>query len=246
MAIRIPSAAAPALRAYISNAPVLAAVNPYHRSQDLGVQMTKDFKAVRAIAQLRMVGLMFVTPDTPLATTDVYPRMSKFHARSGKHIDFYFAGYRQGGQPKSTQFVRIEGPKGSWYYSQKDFDRLVSDMESKTTWKYSGDTDLLLMNGWLDGPRSKATLDFKTAIVCQLETMKRDEAFVSVGQFFEQIFRFAESFEGDDPTWGFSDREGVAIAGSALKRFIYSLLPKSLSKDATRAEHFSVRDLAAR
>lgn len=73
--------------------------------------------------------------------------------------------------------------------------------------------------------------------------MKTDGAIVSVEQFFESIFRFAEEFDGSDPAWGFSDAQGRAIAGSALKRLVLSLLPKKLSDEAERAVHFVAKDI---
>jgi hypothetical protein len=74
--------------------------------------------------------------------------------------------------------------------------------------------------------------------------MKEDKAILSIGRFFESVFRFAESADDLDPTWGFSDSQGLAVAGSALKRVALSLLPKNLDADYKKAEHFAVRDVA--
>lgn len=75
--------------------------------------------------------------------------------------------------------------------------------------------------------------------------MKNDGAISSVASFFETIFRYTENVGGEDPTWGFSDAQGVAVIGSALRRFVLTLLPKDLGKDAERAAHFAIIDVSA-
>jgi len=62
--------------------------------------------------------------------------------------------------------------------------------------------------------------------------------------FFEDIFKYAEKQNGEDPTWGFSDQLGISHSGSALKRLIFSLLPKDIGKEAEKLEHFAIRDIA--
>lgn len=45
-------------------------------------------------------------------------------------------------------------------------------------------------------------IDFKTAIVCDLDKMMEDGAILSVERFFETIFAYAKSCSGEDPAWG--------------------------------------------
>lgn len=128
-------------------------------------------------------------------------------------------------------------------FSAELFQRFRHDIERRSRWRYSGEADLVLVNAGQDSA-NEASLDFGSAIVCDLDRMIRDQAIHSVRRFFEDIFRFAEGVEGSDPTWGFSDSMGARIAGSALKRVILSMLPKSLDADYRRAEHFVVRDVS--
>jgi hypothetical protein len=74
--------------------------------------------------------------------------------------------------------------------------------------------------------------------------MIKDGAIQSVRRFFEHIFQFAEAAQMPDPTWGFSDQQGLRTAGSALKRVVLSLLPRDLGDDYKRAEHFAIRDIS--
>lgn len=86
-------------------------------------------------------------------------------------------------------------------------------------------------------------LDFSSAISINLDKARSEKAINSVETFFENIFRYAEKQSGLDPTWGFSDQLGLKIAGSALKNVVLSILPKSLSGEARKAFHFTVKDI---
>lgn len=129
-------------------------------------------------------------------------------------------------------------------FSAEAFDRFRQDIERRSRWRYSGEADLLLMNGERGVDVRSASLDFGSTIVCDLDRMIRDTAIHSVRRFFEDVFRFAEAIETPDPTWGFSDEMGTRTASSALKRVILSLLPKGLGGDYRCAEHFAVRDVS--
>lgn len=82
-------------------------------------------------------------------------------------------------------------------------------------------------------------IDFSCTICCRLDAMKGDDAIQSVETFFETCFHFAE-IDDTDPIWGFSDAQGIDVAGS-LKRVVLSFLPKGLDADYKKAEHFEVR-----
>jgi hypothetical protein len=99
-----------------------------------------------------------------------------------------------------------------------------------TRWKYSGGVDLILTNARYDQTRERvvnhitgrykqglAYLDFSTAIVVNLDKAKADNAILSIETFFEQIFQYAETQEGDDPAWGFSDHMAMRVTSSAFK-----------------------------
>ena len=130
-------------------------------------------------------------------------------------------------------------------FSLDAYGRFQREIERLSSWRYSGEADLLLMNGVRGKQDGPASLDFSSAIVCDLDRMIRDGAIHTVRRFFEDIFRFAEEAKTTDPTWGFSDKMGARTAGSALKRVILSLLPKDLGDDYKRAEHFAIRDVSA-
>jgi hypothetical protein len=191
--------------------------------------------------KVTMIGLLFAPPDALLAKAEVLPRLEYFHDRSGSHIDFFCAGYTRG--DKGVEDYKEAGLPG-WVYSNRKFNQFREDIIKRSRWKYSGETDLILLNAEYSPSARAVNLDFTTAILCKLDVMKKDEAITSVASFFEDIFNYAEHADATDPTWGFSDERGLATGGSAFKRFILSLLPKDIGKDVTRATHFSVVDIS--
>ena len=194
------------------------------------------------VGRIRMVGLLFAPAEVRLAKEAIVPSLDYFHHRSGNHIDFFCAGYSRygftpGGRP-------VTGDDPPWMFSLEIYDRFRRDVERRSRWRYSGEADLLLMNGKRGSDEKTASLDFSSTIVCDLDRMIRDKAIHSVRRFFEDVFRFAEGVKAPDPTWGLSDEMGTRTAGSALKRVILSLLPKDLGADYRRAEHFAIRDVS--
>jgi len=58
---------------------------------------------------------------------------------------------------------------------------------------------------------------------------------------FEEIFRYAESPDPDNPVFSFSDYMGRKIGKNALKRLFISILPKALQADAKAAFAYAVK-----
>lgn len=193
---------------------------------------------------VRLVGIIFARPSSPLAKSEIIPALADWHYRSGDHVDLFFAGYHQ--HALLPGFIPVPVPgMGEWGYSPEVFNSFRQEIESRTKWQYSGACDLLLTNARFDTATQKAEIEFRSTIVCQLDSMKEDKAIPSVERFFESIFRFAESADDTDPAWGFSDKQGLSVTGSALKRVVLSLLPRELGTDYRKAEHFAIRDVAA-
>lgn len=222
-------------------------MDPVIDCQELIATLSSAFKYRYEDTQgrrFRIVGLVFARPNSPLAKSEIIPQIADWHHRSGNHIDFFFAGYTYPHE-LLPGFIAVSVPgRGEWLYSSQLFDRFRREIEAQTKWQYSGECDLLLTNTYFDAAEDQARIDFGSTIVCQLDQMKEEKAILSVGRFFESVFRFAESADDADPTWGFSDSQGLAVAGSALKRVALSLLPRNLDADYKKAEHFAVRDVA--
>ena len=186
---------------------------------------------------VRMVGLLFARPQTAFAAAEIVPSLRYYHHRSGRHINFYCAGFHP-----QWSLSRLDQGKELELYYDHEFDAFRREIEVRTKWRYSGGSDLLLTNARFDGARAR--LDFASAISADLVKMKAEEAVSSVDSFFEAIFHYSEHQDGKDPTWGFSNGLGNQIGGSALKHLLISLLPKGLQADAKSAFHAVVSDIS--
>ncbi len=192
----------------------------------------------------RMVGVIFARPNSPITKAEILPQVNDWHYRSGDHIDFYFAGYAAP-HPVVSGYIEVAIPGSDpWLYSSKRFDAFREEFEARSKWKHGGSAELLLLNANFESRTKEVHLDFSSLVCCQLDLMKSDQAIQSVERFFESVFRFAEAADDTDPTWSFSDQQGIKIAGSALKRVVLSLLPKGLEAEYKKAEHFAVRDVS--
>ncbi len=199
-----------------------------------------------SLSRTRMVGIVFARPNSPLAKSEIIPQLNDWHFRSGDHIDFYFIGYTYS-HPPVPGYTEVAIPGADpWLYSAESFNALRKEVESRTSWQYGGGCELLLTNARFSPRSNTANFDFSSTICCQLDAMKSDQAIQSVERFFETVFRFAESANDEDPTWGFSDVQGIDVAGSALKRVVLGLLPKNLGAEYKKVEHFAVRDVGLR
>lgn len=197
----------------------------------------------------RLIGIVFARYHSPFVQKEVLPHLEYWDHRSALHTHFYFAGYRTlRDEDKDAGQVAVEIPgfNQRWTYSDSDFNKQRRWLEQTSTWQYSGDTELLLLNCHYGDQEpieyGRRETDFSSVVCCRLEIMKDDKAFVSVSELFERIFRFSESSVNTNPTWGFSDFAGLSAAGSTLKQALLATLPASIAAEYQKAEHFAVRD----
>jgi len=193
-----------------------------------------------------MIGLVFCQPQHTLAKEEIVPCLNYYHYRSGININFYFSGFGAYWQPDEyldkEHVGKIEGT--TWYFSAKAFNDFRVSVEQRSSWQYSGEIDLILINANLHPDQKTVNLNFEEAIACNLSEMKRKNTIPSIMGFFETIFKYADEQNGKDPTWGFSDCMGLHGAQSALKGLILGLLPKDLGKDVERLSHFAIKDIS--
>ena len=205
-------------------------------------------------ARVRLAGLLFARPTSPLAQKEIIPNLAYFHARSGEHVNFYCGGYWAGDLPPDPGRVRVGN---GWMYSDASFDSFRQEVERRSAWRYSGGADLILLNATFRrrsflqralaaGEATEVVLDFSSAIALQLETLRKDEVIPGVEQLFESIFRYAEAQDGRDPAWGFSQAVAGSHAGSFLLDLVLSLLPGKLGKSAKDLSHFAIRDISVK
>lgn len=199
--------------------------------------------------KVRLIGILFAPPDAKLSKEEFIPRFSYFNQEAGENIDFFCAGYTDGGTGEAADGLEyistgIKAKNCEWAFSNDSFIRFSEEISSRSRWKYSGECDLILLNAFYNSDKQSVELDFSRAIVCQLDQMKKDEAIFSLASFFQKIFHYAKYPDQSDPSRSLSNLLGGEKGGAALMRFILSFLPKDLGKDFARLAWFTTKDIS--
>ncbi len=191
----------------------------------------------------KVIGILFCHPESPLGKSEILPHFGYFHERSKNFIDFFWAGYCQKWPSlwKSEKKVEINLDGEDWFYSDKDYNLVRANIEEISNWEYSGETELLLI-GVRNNKSGLLDFDFNCSCTFNLDLMNQDKAFVTVRGFFESIFRFAESYEGTDFVWDFSDRVG---GKKFFNSIVEAVIPKKLQSTYKSTKHFAVKDLSS-
>lgn len=203
-------------------------------------------------AGVKMVGILFAPARSPLAAQEILPRINDYHHMSGNNVDFFCCGYGAFWPDNSDIEVVAEVGEDTpwerrvveWQYSSAIFVDIVKQFKKMTTWKYSGEVDLILANARYDEVQDKAYIDFSSAIVLRLDEMRKDGLIQSVGTLFQEIFDYAEDKDSGDDTWGFSDSKGIKVLWQALESVVLDILPASACRLWTKGKHFAVLDVA--
>lgn len=198
----------------------------------------------KKIKKHRIIGVLFCNPNTSFCKNEILGSLNYFHHRSKEKIDFFCCGY--GAYWPEQHFkdqkvvVNIDGT--DWVYSDEALISVIEGFEDHTKWKYSGENELLLLDVSPATLNDNEMFKINNAIVCNLESMKKDNAFTSVRSFFEEIIRYSSTNECAN-LFHFSDLKGVDVAKKTLKDGVLSLLPKPLQQTYREAENYVIRQI---
>lgn len=186
-----------------------------------------------------IIGILFCRPETEFVQKEIISSLNYLHHRSAENINFFCCGYGTHKLNPSKVVVSIDNI--DWFFSDKNFVNLIEEFEDKTTWQYSGETDFLL----LDVIPSSNTQELNTnnAIVCNLEQMKKDNAFSSVRNFFEELIRFYTLSENKS-LLAYSDIQGLNKGLDFLKNLVLKILPLEMGKLYRSAHSYAIRDIS--
>lgn len=189
-----------------------------------------------------LVAVLFCNPNTEFCKKEILESLSYLHHRSGTAINIFCCGYGaywpKEKYPDLVPVTKIEGV--DWLYSDKAFVSVVEEFEEKTNWKYSGENELLLLD--VIPSSEPKILNINNAIVCNLEQMKKDNAFSSVRSLFEKLIRYCATTDAAD-TFTFSDMQGLDVAKDLLKNTVLGFLPKDLRVSYNKAESYVIRKI---
>ncbi len=189
-----------------------------------------------------LVAILFCNPKTEFCQKEILASLSYLHHRSKHHINIFCCGYGaywpEHKYPDLEIVTKIGGT--DWCYSDNAFVEAIEAFESTTKWRYSGENELLLLD--VSPSTDSDNLSINSAIVCNLERMKLDNAFSSVRSLLEDVIRYASSSNATE-AWEFSDKKGGELAADLLKSTMLSFLPKQLQVSYKKAENYAIRKI---
>jgi hypothetical protein len=195
-----------------------------------------------------LVGLLFAPPYTKVASETIVPRLGYLDARSGQFVHFFCAGYYGYGSPHDGDPIGEmryrDGTVIPWSFSQRWFADFVREIEDVTSWKYSGECDLILVGPKFSFSLHNVDVQFSEAVVFDVEAMIRDGAIHNAAQLFEAIMAFARSREWAASVDGLSDKQGLRLVGDVASEAILEYLPGPARNIWKKGRHFRVQNLS--
>ena len=153
-----------------------------------------------------LVALLFAHPDSD-AMRMLDARGEYFDLRTGDSWDLFFPGYF-----RTTEDADFEDQVGSraigrwygdnWYFNARDFNIFRNEVEhlSDHRWKYSGSTDLVLINCWL-AERGEPTIDWVSTISGQITDQADGTRTLTLANIIERITSDLET-AAEDASYG--------------------------------------------
>ena len=176
----------------------------------------------------RFVCLVFGRPNLDIAKNSIIPDIRYFDARSREYVHFFLIGLSEDGRS----------------FDEVKFVKSVETFESRTSWEYSEETDVMILNARYDMMARRFRLDFRAVMLFYLEAACKEGVIQSVPNFFGQIIRKAKEARGKLSASGFSDRAGIEIIKEALKEILVSCLPAALQSKARKGFYYAIRDVS--
>ena len=108
------------------------------------------------------IGILITRPDLEVGKS-ILCSLNYYHHVTGNNLNFYLPGYGAywyGTYPDGQVVSKINGTE--WSYSDKMFVGFIEDLEKYSTWKYSGESELLMLkykNGTLSFSSSNNSLN---------------------------------------------------------------------------------------
>ena len=186
--------------------------------------------------------ILFAPKFSQLGFDGIISRIGYLDERTGQDIHFYCAGY--GGywnkdivpDMKDIGIGKYErGTKIPLAFSEILFAKFVDEMETETSWRYSGGAEIIVLN-----PKT----GFSNCIIFKLDAMMKDEIINYPGELFEALIQHARSCKEIDK---FSLNGISKVSGEETVNAILSLLPKpfeNLWNIWKKGKHYTLVDIS--
>ena len=188
---------------------------------------------------VRPIALIFGRPTCKVFKEELLPDRKYYDLRSGTNIEVFYMGYAD----PDAEYVAV-GTFDDNDFSDQSFESAVRDFEGRTTWKYSGETDVILLNSFFS-PQRKVRLDFSNVFAIQLEAAIDSKLIRSGRTFIEDVMRQSRECPVEDVVARISDLVFLRNARSTFLSWVMGLV-KLKAEDLGNAYRSCVRDISRR
>ena len=145
----------------------------------------------RLIENQEIVVLLFVKPTSQDAV-DIIREFEYIHYNSSKYCSIYAVGYSNDFQKRSdTHYKKIcEILNSDWYFSSKAFVEFKDNLEKRIKWKYSGETEILVLQ---NNPGKYDPLNFINYVAIDVNKGLKEGYIDSFQRFMESLVRSAKN-----------------------------------------------------
>lgn len=180
------------------------------------------------------IGILFTRPDLETGR-NILNSLEYYHFRKGKSINFYLPGYGaywDDAYPDRKVVTEIDGVR--WYFSNEMFVRFEENMERYSSWRYSGESELLLLE------YKNHRISFENMMQFYLDQMLRDKVIFSIHNFFEKLFRLCQDKETlNEISGSFRCDKAKQITSNR----ILEKIPMGLGEIFTQEKYFCIKDM---
>lgn len=188
--------------------------------------------------------ILFAPKFSKLGYEEIVKRFGYLDRRTGDKLHIYCAGY---GAYWNNEYAPDKEDVGiakynydyefefTWEFSQMRFADFVSELEKETSWTYSGETELIILN---------SQVDFSNCIILKLDEMIKDKVIDSPAEIFEALIQHSHSEKNSIGNFSLSGI-GKQTADEIITS-ITSFLPKPLEgllNIWTKGKHYTLVDV---
>lgn len=130
------------------------------------------------------IGILITRPDLDTGKS-ILKSLNYYHHLSGENMNFFLPGYGAywyGNYSDGRAVTTIDGVE--WSYSDKMFVKFTKQLEANCKWRYSGESELLLLE------YKNNEISYDKVLRFYLDNMLRDDVILSIPSFFQSLFRF--------------------------------------------------------
>lgn len=211
-----------------------------HGATDIGDVRRTMTTLLTTAGACRPVALFYGRPTCRVMKDVILPDIRYYHFRSKNDVECFCMGY----VPFTGEFHAITSDSTNSMFQAEAFSAALDELQEHSAWRYSGQTELVLLNAYRAPETDSARLDFTTVISFCFEKAEKEGAIQSAAEFLETLFNYAFNYEGTNFTYDFSDHLGLRQAASSLKQVWFNLFPAALTQGFQKALNFYIKDFS--